>query len=614
MKPEYIDIIKGQWLRQALKLNKNQEYKEIPTNAILNKTKPGLGATYMELHAKRHSIIIEPNVPVILGKTEKKKDKWLAVYEHCTPAKIKKYLNNSKIEYKKLISTPEGYRKIREVASEFSNLYSDFFLLFDECEKITQDHDYRPDISVPMNDLFDKFENKAFVSATPLIPSDPRFDQQNFRILKINPLWDYKEDINLIATNDYERALRSYLSDNISSNCICIFINSTNSINEIINSFPLTIGENYKVFCSDKSVRKLKDKKFDKAFDKLNLPLSKYNFFTSRFFSALDIKLTSKIKPDILILTNNISFTRIDPYTEAIQIYGRFRNGFNSLTHIATYDKNINILSDDEIDKMIETKRKHYELIKETEKDMLYDFTNARINTTRKTLDDMPYSFFLDENKNFNYFAKDHVYDDARVERYYISPDAIKQAYEKTEHFKVNYSELITDEPLNFFRIRNKNTKQERKEIVNLLDSIEDEYSKGNISDILKEEIIASQRYQDSFIVDFYYAPPIGKVTLGKAMIEKLEYNNIKMRKLYGKYEKEKYRLRKSVADDVFDNFKSREGKPIPKEIIKLELEEIYEDCGVTSTVTLDTIKDYYDKPKTSGKNQTYTLINRKKF
>lgn len=41
---------------------------EIPTNTILYKKLTGLGATYGEITAKRNSIIIEPNVPVIISK------------------------------------------------------------------------------------------------------------------------------------------------------------------------------------------------------------------------------------------------------------------------------------------------------------------------------------------------------------------------------------------------------------------------------------------------------------------------------------------------------------------------------------------------------------------
>ena len=90
----------------------------------------------------------------------------------------------------------------------------------------------------------------------------------------------------------------------------------------------------YKVFCSNQSVKKLKEREFDNVYEMLE-PLAKYNFFTCRFFSALDIKL--KQKPDILILTdlNEAVYTMNDPFTEVIQIQGRIRNGFNSLTHIS---------------------------------------------------------------------------------------------------------------------------------------------------------------------------------------------------------------------------------------------------------------------------------------
>lgn len=39
--------------------------EQIPTDVVLYKTITGFGATYSELKAARHSIVIEPNVPVI---------------------------------------------------------------------------------------------------------------------------------------------------------------------------------------------------------------------------------------------------------------------------------------------------------------------------------------------------------------------------------------------------------------------------------------------------------------------------------------------------------------------------------------------------------------------
>ena len=77
MKRVPIPIKHKQYLSDALK---NEGYPNIPRNTILKKTLPGLGATYGEINAKRHSIIIEPNVPVITGKT-KDKPELLGVYE-----------------------------------------------------------------------------------------------------------------------------------------------------------------------------------------------------------------------------------------------------------------------------------------------------------------------------------------------------------------------------------------------------------------------------------------------------------------------------------------------------------------------------------------------------
>ena len=63
MKIEYITINAGQRFDAVM--------PEIPTNSIINKTVTGCGATYAEINAPRHSVIIEPNVPVIEGKLKK---------------------------------------------------------------------------------------------------------------------------------------------------------------------------------------------------------------------------------------------------------------------------------------------------------------------------------------------------------------------------------------------------------------------------------------------------------------------------------------------------------------------------------------------------------------
>ena len=73
--------------------------------------------------------------------------------------KIEKYLKMD-IPYKKIITTPESFPKIRTAARKLNiNIYKEYFCLFDECEKLTQDVDYRRKISQPIYDFF-QFEQK----------------------------------------------------------------------------------------------------------------------------------------------------------------------------------------------------------------------------------------------------------------------------------------------------------------------------------------------------------------------------------------------------------------------------------------------------------------------
>ena len=276
-------IKKGEWLLDALK---RIGYDMIPTNTILDKTLTGLGATHSEIHSKRNSIIIEPNVTVILGKLNNNEN-LEAVYEKYLPYNIKKYLQMD-IPYKKILCTPESFHKIRKAAEELRiNIYKEYFCLFDECEKVTQDIDYRRKIVQPIYDFF-KFENKAFVSATPLPMTHKEFERQNFQKIKIKPEYDYKKDLELIVTNSYYKRLKKVLDSMKDSKCVCIFFNVTDGINEIIENLGIT---DYKIFCSQNSVDKLLTRGISKAHSMIDYPLAKYNFFTCRFYSGLDIVL-----------------------------------------------------------------------------------------------------------------------------------------------------------------------------------------------------------------------------------------------------------------------------------------------------------------------------------
>lgn len=602
-----IPLTKGQWLSEALK---NKGYTNIPTNTILKKTLPGLGATYMEINpkiSKRHSIIIEPNVPVIIGKTEGKPE-LLGVYGDGTEAKkrkIEKYLKDDDIKYKKLITTPESYHLIKEVIQNRNvkfNLYEDFFCLFDECEKLIQDIDYRENITQPISDFF-LFDKKAFVSATTLDMTQPEFEKQNFQILEIEPDYNYKKDIELIITNTYEVSLLEKWEELAMSKCICVFLNKTDSIDKIIDF--LKIKNQSKIFCSDRSVKKLKEKGYTDITDKIDLPLAKYNFFTCRFFSAVDIVI--KEKPDLLILTvlKDAEHTMIDPFTESIQIYGRFRKKyhgddipFNSLTHLTDFNPHFKVKKKDEIDKTITVYKNTYTEHKE-KTDNTEDETIKQALLT--DLQGLKYTEFLDYNGKYNYFSQDNFYHAERVKGYYSAPTLLEQAYRNTQHFNITKL-TIKDEPFNFgaesyfgttlFKMTKRPTKQIREQIINDLKALAEQQQINPDFDIETHKNVlgrvkVSDKETGELIVDaFNY--------LGVTLIEQIGYSSpaklqkaIDLAKTIQK-EKDSFHI---VTAELKRQYKI--GDTLTKNEIKEFLTEIYRLNGINIKISQDTIRNY---------------------
>ena len=607
-----IKIEKGQWLSVALKA---AGYQNIPTNTILKKTLPGLGATYGELKiAKRHSIIIEPNVPVILGKT-KDKPEYLGIYGEGTEAKknkIEKYLKDDNIKYKKLLTTPESYHLIKEVVQSRVvkfDFYEDFFCLFDECEKLIQDIDYRESIAQPINDFF-LFKNKAFVSATTLEMSHPKFKEQGFRILKVKPTYGYKKDIELIVTNTFEVDLINKLKQLKDSKCICIFLNKTDSIDKVANS--LKLKDQAKIFCSEKSVRKLKKKGYQNVYSEIDLPLKKYNFFTCRFFSAVDIEI--KERPDILILTvlQDANHTMIDPFTESIQIYGRFRykkkyHGdnlpFNSITHITDFKSDFEVMTRDQIGSTIETYRKTY-----TEHKNKIEITNDNTtqNALQRDLESLEYSKFLDEEGQFNYFSQDNFYNSERVKGYYSEPKLLLEAYKETEHFKIEKS-IINDKPLTLLNSWFKTSKRPVKEIrQSIIADLNNQKGSNDIDSHKKllRSIEVSSTEMGDLMVDAYEYLTIDE-------IEKIGYTSpkkirVEIDKAQAKQEeKDCFYL---IVDDLKAEYKINDR--IPKKEIAEFITDIYRLHGIDIPVKQETTEKYCKVKKSNGTPATFRICS----
>ena len=103
-------------------------------------------------------------------------------------AYLEKSIKQSK--YIKILTTPESFPKVQDAFETMEmDIRYECFLLLDECHKIVKDVDYRKNIILPM-DFFFECENKALVSATPINFTDPRFEEQKFQTITVNPTFE----------------------------------------------------------------------------------------------------------------------------------------------------------------------------------------------------------------------------------------------------------------------------------------------------------------------------------------------------------------------------------------------------------------------------------------
>ena len=596
---------------QIIQINKNENGKiqyltevlpMIPTNTVLYKTLTGLGATYGELKADRNSIIIEPNVPVIVGKCndpKHKEDNLFGVYEGVYTEDVIKYLEKSADKRTKILTTPESFQKVKDAFELMDmDIYGTCFLLFDECHKIVKDADYRSDITLPFDDFF-LFNEKALVSATPISFSDPRFEMQKFQIIRIEPAFEYKLPVSLIHTNNVLEQLKRTL-DKLDATDICLFVNSTDMIYSFIKQ--LDIENESTVFCAKKSVEKLKNKKFKHAFEQWSKSrMKKYNFFTSRFYNALDIEL--KIKPTVIMISDVYfsEYSMIDPHTDAIQAIGRFRNGVNRVCHIFNTNPNLPVRTEEEIGIYLQVSKEVYDKIK-----TFYDCATSEEarKAYREALKVLPFNQMLNKDGKENFFAIDNYVDEALLKSSYNAQEKLIASYRSNRLFDLDVESAYF--PFGDFERLKKESKyaslkDKRKEVVRQLELLKGDDETEMIRNY-KEDL----RKADSFIYGAYEE-------IGKEMIESLDYSVKRIKEaMILKQNREKTEGTEFIQL-IKNSFKV--GQKYTKKYIKEELTRIYALTGVTpqKTITGQSIKEFFHvKEINTGGSRKFLLVESK--
>ncbi|MCX2451114.1 hypothetical protein OQX61_07500 [Pedobacter sp. PLR] len=296
--------------------------KLIPSNSYLDKSKTGLGMTYAEFHAERHSIIVIPYTSIIdLKVKEYKYKRPLKIVDEVKPKVIGEYLN-SDVEYKKLVTTPEGFKKIIDAAIAIEKLdwlYKEFFCLLDEAHCYAVEA-FRKYILMPF-DYFWKFANKALGTATYFPYSDPRFNQlTHYKITYDDPFGK----ITIVDHEDPKTILNHFLThpEKFPGN-VHIFYNSVTEIEKVIRAAGI---KDVNVYCRDeeRNHRMLGDSAIHFKQEPRVEDYKKFNFYSARYYDGWD--LFDDVKTTIVLVTDvKVKHSLVGIPYNGFQAIGRLR-------------------------------------------------------------------------------------------------------------------------------------------------------------------------------------------------------------------------------------------------------------------------------------------------
>ena len=301
---------------------------------ILNKNRTGVGATTLEIEAKRNSIIVFPNKSLAYSKS-KTKDSLLYVgspigdITSSIHPNIKKYIDEidqrrsyGEDVYKKFLVVADSLCKVYEVIATKQESFESYFLLVDEVDMIQSDATYRPKLE-DVIDYYCKFpqSNRALVSATIRDFTHHEVQKEPMLIAKYDNKEERQKPNQIIHTDNPNRAVVEYIKEryNGEKERIVIAYNSITDIKEIIFLLPEDLRSRCGVLCSEESEDKVKDYYVELVDGKLEKDIT---FMTCVYFVGVDIHERYQL---VSVINANVPYTllSIDRLT---QIRGRCRH------------------------------------------------------------------------------------------------------------------------------------------------------------------------------------------------------------------------------------------------------------------------------------------------
>jgi len=489
---------------------------------LIDKQITGIGATHLELHSKRNSIIVTPTRALALNKI---RSKFLYVgsrdghRKSTSKAEIKAYLNNTRFKYKKILVVADSIDKVIQAIQENDNdvlqVYRSYFLLVDEIDTLQSDNHYRPILSRVIDHYFKfKLQRRALLSATvrefthPKLEVEPLTTIQSDVPLRRNINLFHTNNINLLLANKITEITKEHPSDKI-----LIAYNSVLNILQTIKLLPKELHRDCAILCSEAS-RDEAGSYFDILTRTNQLP-RRINFMTCSYFAGVDME----DRYHLITVSNSDKVYSALPYNKITQIYGRCRisNGILSdtilyntrkrpLRNLATYRGILAKKAQRVIDLL-----KAANTLKERDRDLidLFDRIHKVIieKATERLFEQQSFELTretIDKELEISYFNIDALYEKMEAYyKFYSYKEGLYDQLKKDHSIAIVYDESGDIEYNS--KVERDNVKEESNQrlLIRLSNYIEEliSVSQANAlnSDYLDEKINSSKRKEEEF-------------------------------------------------------------------------------------------------------------------
>lgn len=368
-----VTVIKGEGKRY---LGELEEFKQGLPFGIINKRLTDVGGTFVAMNCPYNYIAVVPfrDLATSIENDANNKYEVFKIYGGVSNASFKEYVE--RVAVKKIAVTYDSLKKLINWLESMNESLNDYKVLVDEYHLILEDLDFRDEAINNVLELVTKFPHYSFLSATP-INTDFEFDffkdlphyeldwgkTQKISPLKIKTPNVYKATVALI--NNFKEGLEL---DTIYGTVeqvkeLHIFINSVKGIAQICQSAGLDNDE-VRIVCADRIRNNILLDRY--TIGSISDENAKINFYTKKGFQGCNVFSNNALV--VVVSDAKATHTLVDIDTTLVQIVGRIRvnNEFENVFRHKIYhifSTNKRLMSDEEFDAFIGTKRMESEMI-----------------------------------------------------------------------------------------------------------------------------------------------------------------------------------------------------------------------------------------------------------